>query len=742
MSKGKYVKRTFPLAGLHCAGCAARVEKILNAQTGVVAASVNLAASTAAVEYDTMQTSPERLRQAVQEGGYDMLADSDDDTPDELERMNRERYRDLKRRAFWAVVLAIPVVVIGMFFMDMPYGGAIMALLSAPVVFWLGRGFFVNAWQQLRHRSATMDTLVALSTGIAYLFSLFNLVFPEFWLSRGVEPHVYFEAAAVIIAFILLGRTLEEKAKGDTTASLKKLIGLQPKNAIVVAADGTQTEIPISRIRVGDLLAVRPGEKIAVDGAVCEGDSYVDESMLSGEPLPVHKEPGTKVFAGTINQKGSFHFRAEKVGAATMLAQIIRMVQEAQGSKAPVQKLADKIAGIFVPAIIGIALLSFVLWLVFDPSGGLTHGILAAVTVLVIACPCALGLATPTALMVGIGKAADHHILIKDAVALEQMRKVNVVVLDKTGTLTEGHPTATGWLWAQPQEPHFKNVLLAAELKSEHPLAGAIVAALQEEEEIKPATLDSFESITGKGIKVSYQGRTYWVGSHKLLKDFGVIVSDVMADMLVRYESDGNGIIYFGCENELLAIIAVSDPIKATSAEAVKELKRQGIDICMLTGDGQRTALAVSSRLGIERFVADALPDAKAEFIRELQLQGKKVAMVGDGINDSQALALADVSIAMGKGTDIAMDVAMVTLMTSDLLLLPKAFQLSKQTVKLIHQNLFWAFIYNLIGIPIAAGVLFPLNGLLLNPMLASAAMAFSSVSVVLNSLSLGRRSL
>lgn len=351
-----------------------------------------------------MQTSPERLRQAVQEGGYDMLADSDDDTPDELERMNRERYRDLKRRAFWAVVLAIPVVVIGMFFMDMPYGGAIMALLSAPVVFWLGRGFFVNAWQQLRHRTATMDTLVALSTGIAYLFSLFNLVFPEFWLSRGVEPHVYFEAAAVIVAFILLGRTLEEKAKGDTTASLKKLIGLQPKNAIVVAADGTQTEIPISRIRVGDLLAVRPGEKIAVDGAVCEGDSYVDESMLSGEPLPVHKEPGTKVFAGTINQKGSFRFRAEKVGAATMLAQIIRMVQEAQGSKAPVQKLADKIAGIFVPAIIGIALLSFVLWLVFDPSGGLTHGILATVTVLVIACPCALGLATPTAVMVGIGK--------------------------------------------------------------------------------------------------------------------------------------------------------------------------------------------------------------------------------------------------------------------------------------------------------------------------------------------------
>ena len=388
----------------------------------------------------------------------------------------------------------------------------------------------------------------------------------------------------------------------------------------------------------------------------------------------------------------------------------------------------------------GIAILTFVLWVTIGGSEYISYGILSAVSVLVIACPCALGLATPTALMVGIGKAASQHILIKDAVALEQMRKVDVVVLDKTGTLTEGHPTATGWLWAQSQEPHFKDVLLAAEMKSEHPLAGAIVSALQDEEKIKPAALDSFESITGKGIKASYEGHTYWVGSHKLLKDFSATVSDVMAEMLVHYESDGNGIIYFGRENDLLAIIAVSDPIKATSAEAVKELKRQGIDICMLTGDGQRTALAVSSRLGIERFVADALPDDKAEFVRELQMQGKKVAMVGDGINDSQALALADVSIAMGKGTDIAMDVAMVTLMTSDLLLLPKAFQLSKQTVKLIHQNLFWAFIYNLIGIPIAAGILFPLNGLLLNPMLASAAMAFSSVSVVLNSLSLGRK--
>ena len=584
-----------------------------------------------------------------------------------------------------------------------------------------------------------MDTLVALSTSIAFLFSLFNTFFPEFWYARGLEPHVYYEASAVIIAFVLTGKLMEERAKGNTSTAIRKLMGMQPKVARVLR-NGAEEEILIENLQIGDMVVVRPGEQIPVDGQLSEGDSYVDESMISGEPVPVEKKKGDKVLAGTINQRGSFIIYATQVGSETVLARIISMVQEAQGSKAPVQRIVDRITGIFVPVVLGIAILTFVLWVAIGGSEYISYGILSAVSVLVIACPCALGLATPTALMVGIGKAASQHILIKDAVALEQMRKVDVVVLDKTGTLTEGHPTATGWLWAQSQEPYFKDVLLAAEMRSEHPLAGAIVSALQNEEKVKPAALDSFESITGKGIKVSYEGDTYWVGSHKLLKDFSATVNDVMAEMLVRYESDGNGIIYFGRENELLAIIAVSDPIKATSAEAVKELKRQGIDICMLTGDGQRTALAVSSRLGIERFVADALPDDKAEFVRELQMQGKKVAMVGDGINDSQALALADVSIAMGKGTDIAMDVAMVTLMTSDLLLLPKAFQLSKQTVKLIHQNLFWAFIYNLIGIPIAAGILFPLNGLLLNPMLASAAMAFSSVSVVLNSLSLGRK--
>ena len=602
-----------------------------------------------------------------------------------------------------------------------------------------GGSFYTGAWKQAKLGRSNMDTLVALSTSIAFLFSAFNTFFPEFWYSRGLEPHVYYEASVVIIAFVLTGKLMEERAKGNTTAAIKKLMGLQPKVARVLR-NGIEEEILIDQLQVDDLVVVRPGEQIPVDGVLAEGDSFVDESMISGEPIPVDKKKGDKVLAGTINQRGSFIIKASQVGSETVLARIIRMVQEAQGSKAPVQRIVDRVTGIFVPVVLGIAVLTFVLWMVIGGTEYFSYAMLSAVSVLVIACPCALGLATPTALMVGIGKAASQHILIKDAVALEQMRKVNVVVLDKTGTLTEGHPTVSGWLWAQTQEECFKNVLLAAELKSEHPLAGAIVASLKDEEKVVPAPLESFESITGKGIKVVYEGDLFWVGSHKLLKDFDAVVTDVMADMLVQYESEGNGIIYFGRRNQLLAIIAVTDPVKSTSAEAVKELRRQGIDICMLTGDGQRTALAVAGKLGIDRFVADALPDDKEDFIRELQLQGKTVAMVGDGINDSQALALADVSIAMGKGTDIAMDVAMVTLMTSDLLLLPKAFDLSKQTVKLIHQNLFWAFIYNLIGIPIAAGVLFPLNGLLLNPMLASAAMAFSSVSVVLNSLSLGRR--
>lgn len=731
-------KKTFPVLNMHCAGCAANVEKTVKKLPGVTDASVNFATNTLSVSYDADKLTPGEIRAAVLAAGYDLIVEEilKEERREEAQQI---RYQRLKRKVIGAWIFVIPMLLFSMVLMHMPYSNIIQLLLALPVMILFGNSFYRNAWKQAKLGRSNMDTLVALSTLIAFLFSVFNTFFPGFLYSRGLEPHVYYEAAVVIIAFVLTGKLMEERAKGNTSSAIKKLMGLQSRVARVLRG-GVEEDILIDQLQVGDLIVVRPGEQIPVDGVLSEGDSYVDESMISGEPIPVEKRVGDHVLAGTINQKGSFVIKASGVGSQTVLARIIRMVQEAQGSKAPVQRIVDKVTGIFVPVVLGIAVLTFILWMVFGGTAYISHAVLSAVSVLVIACPCALGLATPTALMVGIGKAAGNHILIKDAVALEQMRKVNVVVLDKTGTLTEGHPTVSGWLWAHAQETHFKNVLLAAELKSEHPLAGAIVTALQDEEKVLPATLDAFESITGKGIKVTYQGDTYWVGSHKLLKDFNASLSDVLAEMMVQYESDGNSIVYFGRGNEVLAIIAITDKIKPTSVEAVKELKRQGIDICMLTGDGQRTALAVAGKLGIDRFVADALPDDKEEFIRELQLQGKTVAMVGDGINDSQALALADVSIAMGKGTDIAMDVAMVTLMTSDLLLLPQAFELSRQTVKLIRQNLFWAFIYNLIGIPIAAGVLYPINGLLLNPMLASAAMAFSSVSVVLNSLSLGRK--
>ncbi len=735
---GKITKKTFPVLNMHCAGCANNVEKTVKKLPGVVEASVNFATTSLAVSYENEQLTPGGIRDAVVAAGYDLIVE-ETHKEERKEEAQHQRYIRLKRNVIGAWILAVPMLVLSMIFMHAPYSNEIQMLLALPVMIFFGGSFYTGAWKQAKMGRSNMDTLVALSTSIAFLFSVFNTFFPEFWHSRGLEPHVYYEASVVIIAFVLTGKLMEERAKGNTSAAIRKLMGLQPKVARALR-NGVEEDILIEELQVGDLVVVRPGEQIPVDGVLTEGESYVDESMISGEPLPVDKKVGGKVLAGTINQRGSFVIKASQVGSETVLARIIQMVQEAQGSKAPVQRIVDRITGIFVPVVLGIALLTFALWLLIGGQEYISHAVLSAVSVLVIACPCALGLATPTALMVGIGKAAGQHILIKDAVALEQMRKVNVVVLDKTGTLTEGRPTVTGWLWAQEQQPHYKDILLAAEMKSEHPLAGAIVNALQAEEQVKPAVLERFDSITGKGVKVSYEGHTYWVGSHKLLKDFNAPISDAMAESLVQYSTAGNGIIYFGCENELLAILAVSDPLKPTSAEAIKELKQQGIDVYMLTGDGHRTAQAVAGRLGIEHFVADALPNDKAEFVRELQLQGKTVAMVGDGINDSQALALADVSIAMGKGTDIAMDVAMVTLMTSDLLLLPKAFNLSKQTVKLIHQNLFWAFIYNLIGIPIAAGILFPLNGLLLNPMLASAAMAFSSVSVVLNSLSLSRR--
>lgn len=727
------VKNSFPVLGMTCASCAGSAESIVTHAPGVVNASVNFATGNLTVEYLPNMTDALSLQKAVQEVGFDLLIVEEHKQQESLEAIHEEKFRKLKFKTIWAVILSIPVVAIGMFFMDIPYGNEIMWLFSTPVVLWLGKDFFINAWKQTKHRTANMDTLVALSTGIAYLFSVFNMLFMDFWHARGLEAHVYFEAAAVIIAFILLGKLLEEKAKGNTSTAIKKLMGLQPKTVILMLADGTEKQIPIEEVQAGDTILVKPGEKIAVDGIVTAGSSYVDESMLSGEPVPVLKTENEKVFAGTINQKGGFQFQAVKVGKETMLAQIIKMVQDAQGSKAPVQKLVDKIAGIFVPVVIVIALVTFAVWCILGGDNAVVQGLLAAVTVLVIACPCALGLATPTAIMVGVGKGAESGILIKDAESLELAKKVTAVVLDKTGTITEGRPEVTAVQWLHADDSS-KGILLSIEKQSEHPLAEAVVKYLKGAES---SNLNRFESITGKGAKADYQGETYFVGNMKLMLENNINISESLQAHAVQWGKEAKTVIWFSNSSEALSVIAIADKIKATSQQAIKEMQAMGIDLYMLTGDNEATAKAIANQTGIQHYKAEVMPQDKADFVKELQRQGKVVAMVGDGINDSTALATADVSIAMGKGSDIAMDVAKMTIISSDLTKIPQAIQLSKQTVATIKQNLFWAFIYNLIGIPLAAGILYPINGFLLDPMIAGAAMALSSVSVVTNSLRL-----
>lgn len=727
------VRRTFPVLGMSCASCASSAESITAAQNGVVDAAVNFATGNLTVEYLPNMINPTQLQEAIQSAGYDLLIAEDDSQQETLEAIHEKKFSELKKRTTWAIILALPVMIIGMFFMHAPYANIIMFVLTTPIVFWIGRDFYINAWKQARHRSANMDTLVALSTGIAYIFSVFNMLFPQFWEERGLEAHVYFEAAAVIIAFILLGKLLEEKAKGNTSEAIKKLMGLQPKTVTLIMPDGSEQLTDINKVVTDHVLLVKPGEKIAVDGIVTSGSSYVDESMLTGESLPVGKTEGEKVFAGTINQKGSFRFRAVNVGKDTMLAHIIKMVQDAQGSKAPVQKLVDKIAGIFVPVVIVIAIITFVLWMLLGGDNSLVQGLLAAVSVLVIACPCALGLATPTAIMVGVGKGAEQGILIKDAESLELAKKVNTIVLDKTGTITEGKPQVNAIKWTN-ENPTAQQVLFSIEKQSEHPLADAVVRYY---ENTAPVSLDTFESLTGMGAKGAYLGETYFVGNKKLLAENKIEISPELRQRAVEWGEQANTAVWFADSRHALCVIAISDKVKDTSVEAIRQLQQMGIDVYMLTGDNEATAGAIASQTGIPNFRAEMLPQHKADFIRELQHNGKLVAMVGDGINDSTALATADVSIAMGKGSDIAMDVAKMTIISSDLKKIPQAIRLSKQTVATIRQNLFWAFIYNIIGIPVAAGILYPINGFLLNPMIAGAAMAMSSVSVVSNSLRL-----
>jgi P-type Cu2+ transporter len=745
-----FVKEIHHVDGMSCASCAASINTMLSAMEGVKSANVNLAAENVLVEYDSDVIDIQKLSKAVDDLGYKLMT-RDLTAEQELDHETK-RLKKLRRNTILSFCFSLPVFIIAMFLHHFPFRNWIMMVLTIPVMAVFGKEFFVIAFKRAKHFSANMDTLVALGTGIAFLFSAFNTIYPEFLQSRGIEPHVYFEASTVIITFILLGRYFEEKAKRKTSEAIKKMMNLGVKTAIVIR-NGVEKEMLISKIKVGDILVIKPGEKIPADGKIIEGESLVDESMITGESLPVEKRKHDAVTGGTVNQNGSLKMIAEKVGNETTLAQIIRLVQEAQGSKAPVQKLADRIASVFVPVIIGISIVTFILWMILPAIFGAGHlasglgiAITAAVAVLVVACPCALGLATPTALMVGLGKAAELGILIRNAESLETACHLDVIVLDKTGTLTNGKPEVTDIVWddksaGDEERNRITKALVAIESRSEHPFAGAIVNHFRSsvEEEMQ---LAGFTSITGKGVSAFYGKDQFHIGSKTYLSEKACDLPESLKEEEARLRKQAKSIVYVGQNNGIVLLIAFSDILKASSRSAVEELQKEGLEIHMLSGDTVAIASDIAFQSGIDLFKGEVTPAEKTEYIRNLQGLGKKVAMVGDGINDSPALAAADIGIAMGTGTDIAMESAQITLIKGDLHKLVKTIKLSKETVKTIHQNLFWAFFYNIISVPVAAGILYPFFGFLLNPMIAGAAMAFSSVSVVANSLRLKRRKL
>ncbi|PRZ00288.1 cation-translocating P-type ATPase [Marinilabilia salmonicolor] len=734
-------EKSIPVEGMSCAACSSSVESMLNAQQGILEANVNLAQNTVKVKWIPENIGLSQMKKVIQSIGYDLIIDEKESTEEALEESRRKKSAQTLKRLLWAGILAFPVFMIGMFFMNIPYANYIMWALTTPVLFIFGRHFFVNAFKQARHGAANMDTLVALSTGMAYLFSSFNTLFPEVWSSQGLEAHVYFEAAAVIIVFIMLGKWLEERAKEGTSSAIRKLMGLQPRKVIKQMEDGSWQETDIHLVEKGDILRVKPGNKIPVDGEVTDGTSFVDESTVTGESMPVEKKNGAKVYTGTINQAGSFNLKAEKVGGDTVLAQIIKTVQDAQATKAPVQRMVDKVASVFVPAVMATALLTFVVWMLFGGTEYLTQALLATVSVLVIACPCALGLATPTAIMVGVGKGANKGILIKDATSLEKAHKANAVVLDKTGTITIGKPEITNMQMIDSKASKSKvhGMIHAVESHSEHPLAGAVVKFIEQEGDFVKFEAENFQNHSGNGVSADIDGEKVFIGNEGLIRQNKIEIPSEISDQIKAWQSEAKTVILVTLDGKITALLAIADKIKESSREAILRLQKQNIEVHMLTGDNQETAAAVAKATGIKNFKAQVMPNEKAAFVKELQQKGKIVAMVGDGINDSEALALADLSIAMGKGADVAMDVAAMTITSSDLMKIPEAMKLSDKTVKTIRQNLFWAFFYNVIAIPVAAGVLFPVSGFLLNPMIAGAAMAFSSVSVVSNSLRLKR---
>lgn len=742
-------KVTLKLRGMSCAACANSIESAIRAVPGLVECNVNFGAEQAALQYNPRQTSIEAIQRAVAEAGYTAYSLEDQDMitgEDDAEQATRQaESRDLIRKIIVGGVISL-ILITGslpmMTGLELPviptwlHNSWLQLILTAPVQFWCGYRFYVGAWKAFKRHAATMDTLIALGTSAAYFYSLFATVFPDFFLNQGLMPEVYYETAAVVITLILLGQWFENRARGQTSEAIRKLMGLQARDARVIR-NGQEIDIPIQEVQIGDIILVRPGEKIPVDGEIISGSSTIDEAMVTGESIPVKKEPGDEVIGATINKTGSFKFKATRVGKDTVLAQIVKLVQDAQGSKAPIQRLADKVTGWFVPVVIAIAIITFVLWFVI--MGNLSLALITTVGVLIIACPCALGLATPTSVMVGTGKGAENGILIKGAASLELAHKIQTIVLDKTGTITQGKPTVTNYATvkgvADGAELKLLNLIAAVERNSEHPLAEAVVRYAQSQNIDVPEASD-FKAIAGSGVQGIVSNHLVQIGTQRWMSELGIKTTALQSQKDI-WEADGKTVVLIAVDGQLEGIIAIADAIKPTSPAAIRALRKLGLEVVMLTGDNQKTAEAIAREVGIVRIEAEVRPEQKVAKVKALQQEGKIVAMVGDGINDAPALAQADVGIAIGTGTDVAIAASDITLISGELQGIVTAIKLSKATMNNIRQNLFFAFVYNVLGIPLAAGVLFPFFGWLLNPIIAGGAMAFSSVSVVTNALRL-----
>ena len=737
------------LRGMSCASCASSIEEAISNVPGVESCNVNFGAEQAAIKYNPRHTGIEEIQHAVEEAGYSSYSLQEQEMitgEDDAEQAARKaESRDLLRKIIVGGVISI-ILVIGslpmMTGLELPFIPAwlhnpwLQLILTVPVQFWCGYGFYIHAWKAFKRHAATMDTLIALGTSAAFFYSVFATVFPNFFLTQGLMPEVYYEIAAVVITMILLGEWFENRAKGQTSEAIRKLMGLQAKDARVIR-DGREIDVPIGEVQIDDIILVRPGEKIPVDGEIVSGNSTIDEAMVTGESIPVQKQPGDEVIGATINKTGSFKFKATRVGRDTVLAQIVQLVQDAQGSKAPIQRLADQVTGWFVPAVIAIAITTFVLW--FIVMGNISLAMITTVGVLIIACPCALGLATPTSVMVGTGQGAENGILIKGAESLELAHKIQTIVLDKTGTITQGKPTVTNYQAVRGisdgAELKLLRLVAAVERNSEHPLAEAVVR-YAESQDVEPAEARDFEAVAGSGVQGVVSGRLIQIGTQRWMSELGIHADELQKQKDI-WEAEAKTVVLIAVDKQLEGIMGIADAVKPSSNAAVRALRNLDLEVVMLTGDNQKTAEAIARQVGIVRVEAEVRPDQKAAKVKELQQEGKIVAMVGDGINDAPALAQADVGIAIGTGTDVAIAASDITLISGELQGIVTAIQLSKATINNIRQNLFFAFVYNVLGIPIAAGVLFPFFGWLLNPIIAGGAMAFSSVSVVTNALRL-----